>query len=239
VHLYGRTLDVEPILALARDAGLALIEDACQAHGAWVNGRRAGTIGDCGAFSFYPAKNLGAWGDAGALVTDDPELADKVRLLRSHGERPRYHHRVPGTTARLDGIQAAVLRVKLRRLEEWNDGRRAAAAALSAALPDARVGLPAPVSPGMDHVYHQFVVTTPDRDALRAHLAEQGVASAVHYPVPIHLTDAYADAYSGPLPVAERLAGEVCSLPMHPGLGAEEIERIAAAVAAHGAVAVG
>jgi dTDP-4-amino-4,6-dideoxygalactose transaminase len=241
VHLYGRTLDVEPILELARAAGIALIEDACQAHGAWIGGRRAGTIGDCGAFSFYPAKNLGAWGDAGALVTDDAELADRVRLLRSHGERPRYHHLVPGMTARLDGLQAAVLRVKLRRLDEWNDGRRSAGAALSAALAGAGVGLPAPAGWGLDHVFHQFVVTTPERDALRAHLAERGVASAIHYPVPIHLTGAYAGEARGcgPLPVAERLATEVCSLPMHPGLTDDEVERIAAAVLEHGAVAVG
>jgi dTDP-3-amino-3,4,6-trideoxy-alpha-D-glucose transaminase len=240
VHLYGRTVDIEPILELVRAAGIALIEDACQAHGAWIGDRRAGTIGDCGCFSFYPAKNLGAWGDAGALVTDDPVLADRVRLLRSHGERPRYHHRVAGTTARLDGLQAAVLRVKLRRLEGWNTGRRRVAAALSEALAGAALVTPAPAAPGGDHVFHQYVVTSDDRDALREHLAQRGVATAIHYPVPIHLTDAYgAEARgSGPLPIAERLASDVCSLPLHPGLTEVEIERIAAAVIEHDARAV-
>jgi dTDP-3-amino-3,4,6-trideoxy-alpha-D-glucose transaminase len=237
VHLYGRTVDLEPILELARGAGLALVEDACQSHGAWIAGKRAGTIGDCGCFSFYPAKNLGAWGDAGALVTDDPLLADRVRLMRSHGERPRYHHRVPGTTARLDGVQAAVLRVKLRRLDAWNDGRRTAGAALTSALAGAALRLPAPVARGLDHVFHQYVVSAGDREALREHLAERGIATAVHYPVPIHRTGAYAarGRRSGRLTAAERLAREVCSLPMYPAMTRAEIDRVATAVMEYGA----
>jgi dTDP-4-amino-4,6-dideoxygalactose transaminase len=232
VHLYGRTLDVEPIVRLARAVGLAVVEDACQAHGAWIGDRRAGAFGDFAAFSFYPAKNLGAWGDAGALVTDDAAIADRVRLLRSHGERPRYHHRIPGTTARLDALQAGVLRVKLRRLEAANQRRREIAAALTAALEGAPVGTPPPAAPGGDHVYHQYVVTTGEREALREHLGARGVATAIHYPTPIHRTAAYAAA-AGPPPslrAAETLAGTILSLPMHPLLGEDEIAHVAAAI---------
>ena len=232
VHLYGRTVELEPIVALARDAGLAVIEDACQAHGALLRGRRAGSIADCGCFSFYPAKNLGAWGDGGALVTDDEAIADHVRLLRSHGERPRYHHQVPGTTARLDALQAAILRVKLRRLDGWNDDRRQAADALRRALHGANVDLPLlPVAEG-DHVYHLFVVRCERRDALRQHLQAHGVASAVHYPFPIHRTEAYAALGLGPgtLPVAERLAEQICTLPLFPTMSEAEVEQVVAAV---------
>lgn len=239
VHLYGRTVELEPILALARERGIAVVEDACQAHGARIGPRRAGTVGLCGAFSFYPAKNLGAWGDGGALVSDDEALADGVRLLRSHGERPRYHHLVPGTTARLDALQAAVLRVKLARLEGWNDERRRVAARLTAALEGARVELPAPVAPSGDHVFHQYVVAADARDALREHLAARGIATGVHYPVPIHRSPAYAAAADGiRLPVAERLAERSCSLPMHPGMTDGEIDRVADAVHAFAAARV-
>ncbi|MBE2320255.1 DegT/DnrJ/EryC1/StrS family aminotransferase [Solirubrobacter sp. CPCC 204708] len=232
VHLYGRTLDLDPIVEVARAAGLFVVEDACQAHGAFLGERRAGSIGHAAAFSFYPAKNLGAWGDAGAMVTNDEQIADTVRLLRSHGERPRYHHRMPGTTARLDAIQAAVLRVKLPRLEAANAGRRRAAAALTKALSGGPVRTPAPATDGGDHVFHQYVVTTPARDALREHLAAHGVASAIHYPVPIHLTQAYAAQGEGPgsLPVAERLAKQSCTLPMWPTMEDHVIERVAEVV---------
>lgn len=240
VHLYGRTVEMDPILALARDKGLAVIEDACQAHGARYGGRRVGSLGDCGCFSFYPAKNLGAWGDGGAVVTSDPEIARRVRLLRSHGESPRYHHRVPGTTARLDAIQAAILRVKLRRLDDWNDQRRLAGAALTSALATSGVRTPRPPAPGTDHVFHQFVVATDARDELRAHLEGRGIASAIHYPVPIHLSEAYAGlgmrpgrlpvAETGRLPVAETLAERICSLPMFPAISPEEIGSVALAV---------
>jgi dTDP-3-amino-3,4,6-trideoxy-alpha-D-glucose transaminase len=237
VHLYGRTVDLDPILALARARGAFVVEDACQAHGAVTAGRRAGSLADAGCFSFYPAKNLGAWGDGGALVTNDEWIADQVRLLRSHGERPRYHHRVPGTTARLDALQAAVLRVKLRRLDTANAGRRRVAAQLTAALAGASVRPPAPVAADGDHVFHQYVVATDARDALREHLAAQGIASAIHYPVPIHRTDAYASAGlgAGSLPVSEALAEQSCSLPMHHSLTASEIDRIADAVQSFGA----
>jgi dTDP-4-amino-4,6-dideoxygalactose transaminase len=232
VHLYGRTVELDPILALAGAAGIPVIEDACQAHGAMLDGRRAGSLGACGVFSFYPAKNLGAWGDAGALVTDDPQLADRVRLMRSHGERPRYHHRIVGTTARLDAIQAAILRVKLRRLEGFNDGRRRVAGALTAALAGGPVEMPAPVAGGGDHVYHQYVVRTSERDALREYLTARAIATGVHYPVPIHRTQAYAPAVGEPrsLPVCESLAERSCSLPIYPGMTLGEIARVAEAV---------
>jgi dTDP-3-amino-3,4,6-trideoxy-alpha-D-glucose transaminase len=232
VHLFGRTLELDPIIAVARRAGLAVVEDACQAHGAWLGTHRAGAKADAGCFSFYPAKNLGAWGDGGALVTDDDAIADRVRLMRSHGERPRYHHRISGTTARLDALQAAVLRVKLRHLDGWNEDRRRIATRLTAALAGAPVVVPAQASEDGDHVFHQFVVRSPDRDALREHLAAAGVASGIHYPVPIHRTEAYASAGmgAGSLPAAEQLAATSCSLPMHPWLRGDEIARIAAAV---------
>jgi dTDP-4-amino-4,6-dideoxygalactose transaminase len=232
VHLYGRTTDMDPILKLARDAGIPIVEDACQAHGALYRGRPAGSMGELGCFSFYPAKNLGAWGDGGAVVTSNPQLDDRIRLLRSHGERPRYHHQLVGTTARLDAIQAAVLRTKLPRLAAWNDQRRDNGARLTELLEGGPVAAPAPASEGCDHVFHQYVVTTNDRDGLRRHLDEQGVASGVHYPVPIHLTGAYADLCRarGALPVAEELADRICTLPVFPGLTAAELEQVADAV---------
>jgi len=233
VHLYGATVDMDPILELARAARLAVVEDACQAHGARYRGRRVGTIGDAGAFSFYPAKNLGAWGDGGAMVTNRADVAERVRLLRSHGERPRYRHRVVGHTARLDGLQAAVLRVKLRRLDGWNAQRRRAAAELRRALRSTGVAVPAAPVDGGDHVHHLFVVRHRERDLLRAHLTAAGIASAVHYPVALHRTEAYVHAghEAGSLPVAERLAEHVCSLPIFPGIEDRQIDAIAAAVA--------
>jgi dTDP-4-amino-4,6-dideoxygalactose transaminase len=233
VHLFGRTVDMDPIVTLAQDRGLAVIEDCAQAHGASYRGRRVGTIGDIGTFSFYPAKNLGAWGDAGAVVSSRAELTEKVRLLRSHGESPRYHHRVVGTTARLDAIQAAILDVKLARLEGWNDARRDVAGRLGRAL-DAALDVIAPPAPahGRDHVYHQFVVRTPHRDALRAHLQERGIATAIHYPEPVHTSEAYASLAQDVdvAPVASSLAGEILSLPIFPGMSEQQIKRVGDAV---------
>jgi dTDP-3-amino-3,4,6-trideoxy-alpha-D-glucose transaminase len=245
VHLFGATVELAPILALAHEAGVHVVEDACQAHGARYDGRRVGTLGVLGCFSFYPAKNLGAWGDGGAVVTAVPELAERVRLLRAHGERPRYHHRIVGTTARLDALQAAILRRKLARLEGWNDERRRIGATLrerlGAAVDGVGGGTPSPTvecvgmpSAGGDHVYHLFVVRTERRDALRAHLTEWGVASAVHYPEPIHRTEAYAHLGLGPgsLPVSEELSRRICSLPLFPGMTDDECDRVAAAICA-------
>lgn len=229
VHLFGRTVDMAPIVELAQAAGLVVLEDASQAHGARYRGRRVGAIGDAGTFSFYPAKNLGAWGDGGAVVTSREELANRVRLLRSHGESPRYCHRVVGTTGRLDAIQAVVLRLKLLRLDERNQARRLAADRLREALIDAESFIaPAPLAPDGDHVYHQFVVRTPRRDAVRDLLARQGIATGIHYPIPIHRSGAYEALAEGhdAAPRATKLADEILSLPMSPYLTGEQIERI-------------
>jgi len=236
VHLFGATVDLDPILELTRATGIHVVEDACQAHGARYRGQRVGSHGTLGCFSFYPTKNLGAWGDGGAVVTSDPELAERVRLLRSHGEQPRYHHRMVGTTARLDALQATVLQHKLTRLEGWNDDRRR----LGAKLHESLRGIETLVDPvrapfeGADRVYHLFVVRTEEREELREHLAAWGVASAVHYPIPIHLTDAYANLGQGPgsLPVSEELAQQICSLPLFPGMSDAESEQVSAAVLA-------
>jgi dTDP-3-amino-3,4,6-trideoxy-alpha-D-glucose transaminase len=231
VHLMGSTVDLDPILALANERDLRVIEDTAQAHGADHKGRRVGSLGDIGCFSFYPTKNLGGWGDGGAIVTDDEQIADRVRLLRSHGEQPRYHHRVVGTTARLDALQAALLRVKLRRLDESNAARRRLGAMLREGVADASVELPSPAFTGADHVYHLFVVRSSQRDALRAHLADQGVASAVHYPFPIHRTEAYGPQRQGSLPVAEKLVNEICTLPLFPTMTDDEVAQVVGAVA--------
>jgi len=233
VHLYGRPVEMEPLLALCRARGILVVEDACQAHGARYRGRPAGSLGDAGCFSFYPTKNLGAWGDAGAVVTDDAGLAERLRLLRSHGEGTRHHHELPARTDRLDALQAAILRVKLERLDEANERRRAAGAALCEALAGAEVAPPPPPAADGDHVFHLFVVRSPERDALREHLDAAGVSNAIHYPTPIHLQPAYADLGMGPgsLPAAERLASEICSLPIFPTIEQRQIDRIAAAVA--------
>lgn len=232
VHLMGSTVDMDAILEVARPAGLKVIEDTAQAHGAFVGGKRVGSIGDVGCFSFYPTKNLGGWGDGGGIVTGDPEVAERVKLLRSHGEQPRYHHRIVGTTARLDALQAALLRVKLRRLDAANDARRRLGAALREGLAGTSVQLPEPARPDGDHVYHLFIVRTTQRDALREHLDAHGVSSAVHYPFPIHRTEAYADLglAEGSLPVAERLAEEILTLPLFPTMSDQDVARIVDAV---------
>jgi dTDP-4-amino-4,6-dideoxygalactose transaminase len=234
VHLMGSTVDMDALLEVTRPAGLKVIEDTAQAHGAFIGGRRVGTIGDVGCFSFYPTKNLGGWGDGGGIVTSDQAVADRIRLLRSHGEQPRYHHKIVGTTARLDALQAALLRVKLRRLDGWNDDRRRLGAALRAGLEPTSVHLPSPATPDGDHVYHLFIVRTPDREALREHLDAHGIASAVHYPFPIHRTEAYAELgmSEGSLPVAERLAEEILTLPLFPTMSDQDVSRIVEAVRA-------
>jgi dTDP-3-amino-3,4,6-trideoxy-alpha-D-glucose transaminase len=236
VHLYGRTVDMAPIMERARRDGMLVLEDASQAHGARYRGQRVGTIGDAGTFSFYPAKNLGGWGDGGAVITSRAQLADRVRLLRSHGESPRYRHRVVGTTGRLDAIQAAVLSRKLSYLDERNQQRALAAERMRLALRDTpAVIAPAPPEPDGDHVYHQFVIRTPRRDAVRRHLARRGIATGIHYPIPIHRSEAYAPLAQEQrgrdvAPRATKLAGEIVSLPMFPSLSDSHIERIADAL---------
>jgi dTDP-3-amino-3,4,6-trideoxy-alpha-D-glucose transaminase len=236
VHLFGATVDLDPILRLAHEAGVHVVEDACQAHGALYHGRRVGSLGVFGCFSFYPTKNLGAWGDGGAVVTSVPELAERVQLLRAHGEQPRYNHRVVGTTARLDALQAAVLRRKLVRLDAWNQQRRRLGALLREQLSDIVASKSAtPVQlpfAEADHVYHLFVVRSEQRDELRDHLSQWGVASAVHYPTPIHLTEAYSHLGlgAGSLPVSESLSRQICSLPLFPGMTDAELQRVSTAI---------
>jgi dTDP-3-amino-3,4,6-trideoxy-alpha-D-glucose transaminase len=232
VHLMGSTVEMEPLLEVAREAGLRVIEDTAQAHGARYRGRRVGSLGDIGCFSFYPTKNLGAWGDGGAVVTADAGLAERVELLRSHGEKPRYHHRIVGTTARLDALQATILRIKLLRLEGWNESRRRFGAALREGLRATSLELPEPAGADGDHVYHLFMVRSDRRDALREHLATRGVGTAVHYPSPIHRTEAYEDLGYGPgsLPVSEDLATRICTLPLFPLMTSTEVDRVIDAV---------
>jgi dTDP-3-amino-3,4,6-trideoxy-alpha-D-glucose transaminase len=236
VHLFGRTVDMDPILELCRPRGIAVLEDACQAHAAQYKGRPVGSLGDAGCFSFYPTKNLGGWGDGGALVTSDSGLADQMRLLRTHGESPRHNHQIVSGTERLDALQAAILSVKLRHLDDWNQARRDAAAQLRQGLAEADVVLPAPAAPDGDHVYHLFVIRSARRDALRDHLDSCGVSSAIHYPTPVHLQPCYAGLGLGPgsLPVAERLAGENCSLPIFPAIEDRQIAETVAAVESFG-----
>jgi dTDP-3-amino-3,4,6-trideoxy-alpha-D-glucose transaminase len=232
VHLYGRPVEMDPLLELCRQHGLHVVEDACQAHGARYRGRPVGSLGDAGCFSFYPTKNLGAWGDGGAVVCADAELARQVRLLRSHGEGNRHEHQLPARTDRLDALQAAILERKLGYLDEVNRNRRRLGAELTAELADtAVVPPPAPASDG-DHVFHLFVVRTELREQLRDHLAAAGVASAIHYPTPIHLQPAYAELGLGPgsLPAAEQLAETILSLPIFPTMTSEQVDAVAAAV---------
>jgi dTDP-4-amino-4,6-dideoxygalactose transaminase len=230
VHLYGQPADMDPISALGRERGIAVVEDAAQAQGARYRDRRAGALGDAAGFSFYPGKNLGALGDAGAVTTDDDELAERIRMLRNYGSRVKYQHDLAGTNTRLDSIQAAALRVKLRHLDEWNARRRAVAELYLEVLAGIQ-GLTLPVvAERAEPVWHLFVVRHPRRDALQDRLAEQGVGTIIHYPIPPHLTGAYAGGFErGALPVAERLAGEVLSLPMGPHLATVDAERVAAA----------
>lgn len=230
VHLYGQPADLDPILAFARSHGLRVIEDAAQAHGARYRGRRIGGHADAITWSFYPGKNLGAFGDGGAITTDDPAIADRLHLLRNYGSRVRYVHEVAGGNSRLDPIQAAALRVKLQHLDDWNDRRRVIATRYAESLSDC--GLTLPVSAvGTEPVWHLYVVRTPHRDALQAALAARGVQTLIHYPTPPHRQGAFAEgAGHTPQPIAEQLSGEVLSLPIGPHLTQEDCERVIAEV---------
>jgi len=231
VHLYGCVADMDSILEIARAHGLAVIEDCAQAHGARYRGQMVGTMGDAAAFSFYPTKNLGAVGDGGAVVTDRPEIADRLRLLRQYGWRERYVSEITGYNSRLDELQAAVLRVRLRHLDAENESRRRLAAVYHGAL--AGFPIERPTQRVDDrHVYHLYVVRSAQRDALRSHLAANGIGTAVHYPVPVHLQPAYQRLGYGPgsLPVTESAAQTVLSLPMFPDLTPDQIAIVAAAI---------
>ncbi len=233
VHLYGQPADMAALGAIARRYDLWLIEDCAQSHGAMLDGRMTGSIGDIAAFSFYPTKNLGALGDGGAVATRDPGLAERARLLREYGWRERYVSALPGLNSRLDELQAAVLRVKLRHLPAENARRRSLAARYDAGLAGAGLILPA-VRPGATHVYHQYVVRHPAREALRQQLAAQGIGTLVHYPVPVHLQPAYAGRVwiGAGLPVTEQAAREVVSLPMFPELSEDQAQQVIGAVRA-------
>jgi dTDP-4-amino-4,6-dideoxygalactose transaminase len=231
VHLYGRPAEMDALVGLGRERGIPVIEDAAQAQGARYRDRRAGSLADAAGFSFYPGKNLGALGDAGAITTDDDALAERVRMLRNYGSKVKYHHDLPGMNSRLDSLQAAFLRVKLRHLDDWNEHRRAVAGRYLARL-DGAEGLVLPaVADWVESVWHLFVVRHRRRDELQERLSEAGVDTIIHYPIPPHLTGAYSAGFAaGDLPVAERLGDEVLSLPMGPHLPLEDADRVAAVV---------
>lgn len=231
VHLYGQCADMDPILAIAKKHNLVVVEDACQAHGARYKGKRAGSIGDIAAFSFYPGKNLGAYGDGGAITTNRADLAERIKLLRNYGQRVKYHHDEKGGNSRLDSVQAAVLRVKLRHLDDWNAARGRAAEEYGKALAGKGLGLPK-IAPYSTHVFHLYVVQTNDRAGLQKALDAAGAQHGIHYPIPIHRQPAMADlGYAeGAFPVSERVAPLILSLPMFPELTKEQIGRVAAAI---------
>jgi dTDP-4-amino-4,6-dideoxygalactose transaminase len=232
VHLYGQLADMREIARIASERGLLVLEDACQAHGATRDGMRAGTGGVAGAFSFYPGKNLGAFGDAGALVSGDADLVERVRRLREHGQREKYVHVEEGFTARLDTVQALVLLHKLPLLDSWNDQRAAVAAVYEERLQGVgNLKLP-PVPEGSRPVWHLYVVRSQQRHALATHLRERGIGTGLHYPQPPHLSAAYASlGYSaGAFPVTERAANEVLSLPLFPGMTEAQVEAVCSAV---------
>jgi dTDP-4-amino-4,6-dideoxygalactose transaminase len=234
VDLYGQCADMEPIRVEAQKRGVPILEDACQAVGASYRGKAAGTLGTLGAFSFYPTKNLGAAGDAGAVVTDDDELAERVRLLRVHGGAKQYHHDRVGGNFRMDAVQAAVLSAKLPRLTDWNERRRAIAARygelFAPAAREGRIGVPVEAS-GNRHVFHQYVVRVADRDAVKERLAARGIASAVFYPVPLNEQNCFAPLNQrGRCPEASKAAREVLALPVFPELTDAEVERVGKAV---------
>jgi dTDP-4-amino-4,6-dideoxygalactose transaminase len=232
VHLFGQPADMDPIVEFARAYGLFVVEDACQAPGAEYKGRRVGTLGDAGCFSFYPGKNLGAFGEAGAVVTSNAEWEEKIRILRDHGQVRKYHHTTVGWNCRMDGIQAAVLRIKLQHLDRGNKLRRVHAADYDRALDSVEEVITPVQAFWARHVHHIYAIRVQDRDAVLRLLADKGIGCGVHYPVPIHLQEAYrALGYQqGAFPVAERCAAEFISLPMFPELTSTQIETVTEAV---------
>jgi dTDP-4-amino-4,6-dideoxygalactose transaminase len=231
VHLYGQPADMDALLEIARRHGIVVVEDACQAHGAEYKGRKAGTLGIAGCFSFYPSKNLGCLGEGGAVVTSDPKLADKVRLLRDHGSIRKYQHSVPGYNFRLEGLQGGLLTVKLRYLDHWNNRRRLWAQRYHELLTDAAVTKPSQM-PYAKHVYHLYVIEVNGRDEIRQQLSTKRIDCGLHYPIPLHLQEAYATLgyKTGDFPVAEEAARRILSLPMYPDLTNEQVEAVASAL---------
>ena len=227
VHLYGQSADMDPILEIAKEFDLKVIEDACQAHGAEYRGRKVGSLGDYAAFSFYPSKNLGAYGDAGVILTRDPAEAGRLKMLRNYGQERRYYHKIKGFNSRLDELQAAILRVKLKYLNDWNNRRRKIADSYSNGIRNPLIEKPS-VMPYGSHVFHLYVIRHPDRDKLQGYLEEKGIKAMIHYPVPVHLQEAYKELEypAGSFPVAEKLAKEIVSLPMFPQLTDGEVSAI-------------
>ena len=231
VHLYGQCCDLDAVKAVCDKRQVHLIEDAAQAIGGEWEGKRAGSVGDFGCFSFFPSKNLGAAGDGGMITTQNAELADRVRLLREHGAKPKYYHSVVGTNSRLDALQAAILRVKLRHLDRWSEARARNAALYHRLFEGARVGRPYH-DPRTRHIYNQYVIRLPQRDALRQHLSERGIGTEVYYPVPLHLQQCFATlGYTpGTMPESEGAANETLALPIYPELSEEQIRYVASTV---------
>ena len=231
VHLYGHPAEMDPILEIARRRGLVVIEDACQAHGARYRGKRVGSLGHAAAFSFYPAKNLGACGDSGAVVTSDAQVAERIRMLRDHGQKDKYYHTLLGYNHRLDTLQAAILRIKLKYLDQWNAARRRHARLYDELLDGAPVTTPREAD-RCESAYHLYVIRVQDRDALRAYLHDRGIATGIHYPVPIHLQPAYQQlGYgNGSFPVTEECCAQTLSLPMYAELTPEQIKHVAGAL---------
>ena len=232
VHLFGQMADMDPIMAIAKRHDFFVIEDAAQAIGAEYKGRRAGSIGHLGCFSFFPSKNLGGFGDGGMVTTSDPDLADKVKLLRGHGARPKYHHKVVGGNFRLDALQAAVLRVKLNYLDEWTDARQRNAERYRELLAD--VGVTPPTDAGYGrHIYNQFVIRSEQRDALMAHLKARQIGTEIYYPLPMHLQECFTDLgyQQGDFPASERAALETLAIPVYPELSDDQQHAVVRAVA--------
>ena len=233
VHLYGQSCDMDAIMEIARRHGLKVVEDAAQAHGGRWRGQRVGSIGDAATFSFYPGKNLGAFGDAGAVVSQDEDLMEQVRMLANHGRLEKYTHKMEGVNSRLDGLQAAILRVKLRYLDEWNSKRRAHADFYLDSLSQSEF-VPQTVNANAEPVWHLFVIRVAEREALQQRLKNEGIATGIHYPVPLHVQPAYEHRQIpvGTLPVTERVASQVVSLPMYAELTQEQLEAVCNAVSA-------
>ena len=232
VHIYGQPADMDPILEIANKKKLVVIEDACQAHGALYKGKKTGSMGVAGCFSFYPGKNLGAYGEGGAVVTQSEAIANKIRMIRDHGQAKKYYHDMEGYNGRLDAIQAGVLRIKLRRLASWNESRRQNAKHYNELLSPIK-GVTVPLeAEGCRHVYHLYVILVDDRDGLQKYLNDKGIGTGLHYPVPLHLQKAYSyQGYKeGEFPVTESVAKRLLSLPMFPELTKQQIEYVAASI---------